>query len=108
MVHTSVEMVNPGGTGRPAFVISARPEPLPPKVSFIVRSPSALPLPKKYTNFEGFELPPSLKLRRTAVALAEAGLALGFAGCEPDFGAGRFASFFLAMNETTPLRSRTL
>ena len=31
------------------FVISARPAPLPPRVSRIVRSPSTLPLPKKYT-----------------------------------------------------------
>ena len=45
--QASVEMVNPGGTGRPALVISARFAPLPPSVSFIVRSPSALPLPKK-------------------------------------------------------------
>src|SRR5688572_27871765 len=66
MVQTSVEIVNPGGTGRPALVISARPEPLPPSVSFIVRSPSAFPLPKKYTCF--FTLP-----RRGAVA-ADAGL----------------------------------
>src|SRR5712691_2068993 len=44
-------MVNPGGTGRPALVISARPEPFPPSVSRIVRSPSALPLPKKNTCF---------------------------------------------------------
>src|SRR4029453_15409979 len=47
-------MVNPGGTGRPALVISASPEPLPPSVSFIVRLPSAFPLPKKYTYFELF------------------------------------------------------
>ena len=46
-------MVNPAGTGRPALVISARPAPLPPSVSFMDRSPSALPLPKKYTNFLG-------------------------------------------------------
>src|SRR6187402_2819441 len=51
MLHASVEIVNPAGTGRPAFVISARPAPLPPSVSFIVRLPSALPFPKKYTNF---------------------------------------------------------
>src|SRR6266850_130518 len=51
MLHTSVEIVNPGGTGRPAFVISARPEPLPPSRSFMFRLPSALPLPKKYTCF---------------------------------------------------------
>src|SRR5215472_10187118 len=29
-------MVNPGGTGKPAFVISASPAPLPPSTSFIV------------------------------------------------------------------------
>src|SRR3954469_7329169 len=54
MLQTPVEIVNPGGTGRPAFVISARPEPFPPSVSFIERSPSALPAPKKYTNFLPF------------------------------------------------------
>src|SRR6188768_4049965 len=42
-------MVKPGGTGNPALVISARPEPFPPSRSFMVRLPSALPLPKKYT-----------------------------------------------------------
>src|SRR6187397_2157208 len=41
----------PGGTGNPALVISARPDPLPPSRSFIVRSPSAFPSPKKYTYF---------------------------------------------------------
>src|SRR5438046_1507825 len=51
MLHTSVVIVRPGGTGRPALVISARPDPLPPSRSFIVRSPSALPSPKKYTYF---------------------------------------------------------
>src|SRR5574342_800818 len=49
MLHTSVEIVNPGGTGRPALVISANPEPLPPRTSFMWRLPSALPPPKKYT-----------------------------------------------------------
>ncbi len=29
-------MVKPGGTGKPALVISARPAPLPPSTSFIV------------------------------------------------------------------------
>jgi hypothetical protein len=48
-VHASVEIVKPGGTGSPALVISARPDPFPPSRSFIVRSPSALPSPKKYT-----------------------------------------------------------
>src|SRR5262245_11399202 len=58
MVHTSVEIVNPGGTGSPAFVISARPEPLPPSRSFMLRLPSAFPLPKKYTCCRdlGFEV----------------------------------------------------
>src|SRR2546425_13000118 len=51
MLQTSVEIVKPGGTGRPALVISASPAPLPPSVSRIVRSPSALPLPKKNTCF---------------------------------------------------------
>src|SRR4051794_15751914 len=44
-------MVKPGGTGRPALVISARPDPFPPSRSFMVRLPSALPFPKKYTCF---------------------------------------------------------
>ena len=47
MLQTSVEIVKPGGTGSPALVISARPEPLPPSRSFMLRLPSALPLPKK-------------------------------------------------------------
>src|SRR6185437_1981618 len=42
-------MVNPGGTGRPALVISASPAPLPPSTSFILPSPSALPPPNEYT-----------------------------------------------------------
>src|SRR5487761_1759207 len=42
-------MVNPGGTGSPTLVISARPAPLPPSMSFMVPLPSADPPPKKYT-----------------------------------------------------------
>src|SRR5437016_11488242 len=42
-------MVNPGGTGSPALVISAKPAPLPPSSSFILPLPSALPAPKKNT-----------------------------------------------------------
>src|SRR5580693_1772757 len=49
MLQTSVEMVKPGGTGTPARLISARPAPLPPRMSFILPSPSARPLPKEYT-----------------------------------------------------------
>src|SRR3954454_23675270 len=51
MLQTSVETVNPGGTGNPALVISARPDPLPPSRSFMWRLPSAFPDPKKYTYF---------------------------------------------------------
>ena len=47
--QASVWMVNPGGTGNPALVISASPAPLPPSTSFILPLPSALPPPKKYT-----------------------------------------------------------
>ena len=46
-VHTSVVRVNPGGTGMPRRLISARPAPLPPSRSFMVASPSAFPEPKK-------------------------------------------------------------
>ena len=46
-----MDTVNPGGTGSPALVISARFAPLPPSRSRIVRSPSAEPPPKKYTYF---------------------------------------------------------
>src|SRR5262245_49928435 len=49
MLQALVDTVNPGGTGSPAFVISARPAPLPPSVSFMSLLPSALPPPKKYT-----------------------------------------------------------
>src|SRR5208282_6549539 len=47
--QASVWIVNPGGTGRPRFVISANPAPLPPRTSFIFPLPSALPPPKEYT-----------------------------------------------------------
>ena len=46
-IHASVVIVKPGGTFTPRFVISARPDPLPPRRSFISPLPSALPLPKK-------------------------------------------------------------
>src|SRR5258708_6505546 len=51
MLQTSVEMVNPGGTGSLARDISARPAPLPPSTSFILPSPSADPPPNEYTYF---------------------------------------------------------
>src|SRR5438034_3286018 len=43
-------MVNPGGTGRPRFAISARPAPLPPRMSRIAAEPSARPSPNEYTH----------------------------------------------------------
>src|SRR3712207_4803209 len=87
----------PGGTGRPALVISARLAPLPPSVSFIVRSPSALPLPKKYTNFPALAAdfaarfgaafdPPRAGAVRVAALEDRAGVELFF------------AVFFLAMS----------
>ena len=45
--QTSVSIVKPAGTGRPVLDISARLAPLPPRVFFIVRSPSAVPAPKE-------------------------------------------------------------
>src|SRR5262249_10765669 len=54
--HASVEMVKPGGTGRPSEVISARPAPFPPRRSRRVGSPSALPSPNEKTNFMGAPL----------------------------------------------------
>src|SRR4051812_30846775 len=79
MLQTSVEIVNPGGTGRPALVISARPEPLPPSRSFMLRLPSALPAPKKYTYF------------------GDLGLELEF------FPAARFVFFFFAIRRISIL-----
>src|ERR1700682_5199432 len=49
--QASVWIVKPGGTGSPALVISARPAPLPPRSSFILPLPSALPPPKEKTYF---------------------------------------------------------
>src|SRR4051794_5314972 len=50
-LQTSVEIVNPPGTGTPALHISARPAPLPPRMSRILPSPSAVPPPNEYTYF---------------------------------------------------------
>ena len=44
-------IVNPGGTGSPALVISARPAPLPPSSERIEALPSALPAPNRYIHF---------------------------------------------------------
>ena len=45
--HIWQAMVNPGGTGIPRLVISARLAPFPPRIAFHSRVPSARPLPKK-------------------------------------------------------------
>ena len=50
-LHAAVVIVKPGGTGRPAFVISASPAPFPPRSSRIFALPSALPFAKRYTHF---------------------------------------------------------
>jgi hypothetical protein len=42
-------MVNPGGTGSPMDIMSARFAPFPPRRFFMLAVPSALPSPKKYT-----------------------------------------------------------
>src|SRR5256886_12560615 len=49
-MQSLAEMVKPGGTGRPRFAISARPAPLPPRMSRMAAEPSARPGPKKYTH----------------------------------------------------------
>jgi hypothetical protein len=46
-MHAEAAMVNPGGTGTPRLVISARFAPLPPSTAFMSRVPSAAPSPKK-------------------------------------------------------------
>src|SRR6185437_6390726 len=48
-MHSLHAIVNPGGTGTPRFVISARFAPLPPRTLVMSRVPSAVPLPKKKT-----------------------------------------------------------
>src|SRR5438552_17129902 len=85
MLQTSVEMVNPGGTGRPALVISARPAPLPPRRSFMVRWPSAFPFAKKYTYFRDL----GFGIRDLAVGIRD--LAVGIRDLLPVRALGRFA-----------------
>ena len=46
-LQAAVVIVKPGGTGSFAFVISARPAPLPPRRSRIFALPSALPFAKR-------------------------------------------------------------
>src|ERR1700739_4109027 len=61
-------MVKPGGTGRPALVISAKPAPLPPRTSFILPLPSALPPPNEYTYLVAVFLEVALLLSAIAVS----------------------------------------
>src|SRR6266536_3551376 len=49
-LHASVVIVNPGGTGRPRRVISARFAPLPPSRSFML----VLPSEKSHTHLRAF------------------------------------------------------
>ena len=60
-------MVNPGGTGRPRFVISARFAPFPPSRSFW----SLLPSPNEYTSL--VMLPPGHGRRSWAMIMDGAG-----------------------------------
>src|ERR1017187_1982459 len=81
-VQTSVVMVNPGGTGTPMLVISARFAPLPPSRFFMSLFPSALPPPKKYTRLMRF--PAAWGLALDLVAL-EARALVGFMALLPVF-----------------------
>ena len=64
VVAGCVVIVKPGGTGRPAFVISARPAPLPPSRSRIEASPSARP------RTEGVDVPAAARCGRSAAGTA--------------------------------------
>ena len=48
-LHVFTLSVAPGGTRNPRFVIAASPAPFPPKIDFIVASPSHRDLVNKYT-----------------------------------------------------------
>ena len=89
-LQAAVVIVIPGGTGSPALVISARLAPLPPSRSRSVRSPSALPPPKKYTYFPA----------RAAGFFAAVFFAGALAARATTFFA--FVAFFFAMSVATP------
>ena len=77
--------MNPGGTGNPTFVISARPAPLPPSTSFILPLPSALPPPKKYTYWVDVESAFLADDLSTAPCVMGYNLHIfGFRGCGPE------------------------
>ena len=52
--HTFVEIVNPGGTESPSFPISARLEPLPPKIFFELKFFFGFLQLKLNTNFSNY------------------------------------------------------
>src|SRR3954464_9103745 len=93
-------MVKPGGTGSPAFVISARPAPLPPRTSFILPSPSALPPPKKNTYLAG-ELCAvailSVSTSGNVVAMYQSLLSYECLSCRAGHSRGRVAHVFLLL-----------
>jgi hypothetical protein len=66
--HTEVSIVNPGGTGTPSAVISARPAPLPPSVSLPRPAPSATPLPNENTRFMASPTPFPSRLSRLSLS----------------------------------------
>src|SRR5438874_2675080 len=62
-MQSLAEIVNPGGTGRPRFAISASPAPLPPRMSRMAAEPSARPSPKEYTHRSSARLADQLDQR---------------------------------------------
>src|SRR6266480_6949541 len=70
-MQSLAERVKPGGTGRPRFAISARPAPLPPRMSRIAAEPSARPGPNEYTkrSTEGNRLQSNRRRERGRVAV---------------------------------------
>src|SRR6185369_12696622 len=69
-------MVKPGGTGTPAFVISASPAPLPPSTSFMFPCPSAWPSPKKYTNRASDPVSPPTAVSSRSVSMVSLSVVL--------------------------------
>src|SRR5205809_944896 len=83
-------MVNPGGTGNPALVISAKPEPLPPSTSFILPSPWASAC-RFQSRTGSLEIPRVAPCHSCSVKQSTGGLIgdfLGFVDRWPHTGAG--------------------
>ncbi len=79
-VQTSVVIVNPGGTGRPRLLISARFAPLPPSRFFMEASPSALAVAETVNPFGHVEIRCSLPPMCHGKARTAKRIRLGF-GC---------------------------